>query len=134
MAASAARRQWIPLQKQLVPRAKKAVSQYQRNARRRHKEAIDNALRKGHLKLLGEELILDSQLESEGINSALELRDVLRISLGRSHVQAVDDIAILSCTRLRLCNLESCYLDDISAFYGCVNLLKLDVSNNQVGY
>lgn len=132
--ATAEQRQWIPLQKQLVPKTKgdSAAGQYQRNARRRHREAIEYALRKGHLKLLDSELILASQLESEGAGAALELRDVLRISLGGSHVQALDDIAVLSCARLRLCCLESCYLSDISAFYGCVNLLRLDVSNNQV--
>ena len=121
--------QWIPLQKQLVPKAKDLASQYQRNARRRHKEAIENALKKGYLRFLDAELILDSQLHSE---DATELQDVLRISLSGSHVQAIDDIAILSCSRLRLCSLESCYINDITAFYGCVNLLKLDVSNNQV--
>lgn len=124
---AAAQRQWIPLQKKLQPKAKDPGSQYQRNVRRRHKEAVENALKKGYLKCLDRELILGSQLE--GVE---ELEDVLRISLKGCHVQAIDDIAILSCARLRICNLESCYISDISAFHGCVNLLKLDVSNNQV--
>lgn len=126
---AAAQRQWIPLQKKLQPKAKDTGSQYQRNVRRRHKEAVENALKKGYLKCLDRELILGSQLEGEGVE---ELEDVLRISLKGYHVQAIDDIAILSCARLRICNLESCYISDISAFHGCVNLLKLDVSNNQV--
>ena len=128
---AAVQRQWIPLQKQLQPRVKDTGSQYQRNARRRHKEAVENALKKGYLKCLDRELILGSQLEGEG-QGVEDLDDVLRISLKGCHVQAIDDIAILSCARLRICNLESCYISDISAFHGCVNLLKLDVSNNQV--
>ena len=127
--AAAHRRQWIPLQKQLQPGARDPANLYQRNARRRRKEAIEKALKKGYLKCLDRELILGSQLKDEGTE---ELEDVLRISLRGCHVKAIDDIAILTCTRLRICNLESCYISDITAFYGCVNLLKLDVSNNQV--
>ena len=128
--AAAHRRQWIPLQKQLQPGARDPANLYQRNARMRHKEAIEKALKKGYLKCLDKELILGSQLKGEGTE---ELEDVLRISLRGCNVKAIDDIAILTCARLRICNLESCYISDISAFYGCVNLLKLDVSNNQVG-
>lgn len=131
----AAQRQWIPLQKQLVPKAKELTSvhtSYTRNSLRRHREAIEAALRRGHLKLLNQELILDSQLQTEGCAAASELEYVQRISLGRCHVQALDDFALLSCVRLRICNLESCYLSDISAFYGCVSLLKLDLTSNQV--
>lgn len=127
--AAAHRRQWIPLQKQLQPGARDPANLFQRNARRRHKEAIEKALKKGYLKCLDKELILGSQLKGEGTE---ELEDVLRISLRGCNVKAIDDIAILTCARLRICNLESCYISDISAFYGCVNLLKLDVSNNQV--
>ena len=127
--AAAHRRQWIPLQKQLQPGARDPANLYQRNARRRRKEAIEKALKKGYLKCLDRELILGSQLKDEGTE---ELEDVLRISLRGCHVKAIDDIAILTCARLRICNLESCYISNITALYGCVNLLKLDVSNNQV--
>lgn len=133
MAAEERARQWIPLQKQLVPKVKGAASQYQINARRRHREAIESALRKGYLKLLDEDLILESQRESEREQAADELQCVLRISLSGRHIQAIDDIAILSCARLRICNLSACYVADIAPFYSCVNLLKLDVSDNQVG-
>ena len=44
-------RQWIALQKQLVPKEKEPGISYQRNVRRRHKEAIENALQKGYLKV-----------------------------------------------------------------------------------
>ena len=122
-------KQWIPLQKQLVPKTKQPGSAYQRNLLRRHREAIRTALTRGFLKLLDQKLILESQLDTD---QATEVGDVLRISLNACSVQALDDIAVLSCVRLRICNLSSCYLGDISAFYGSVNLLKLDVSNNQV--
>ena len=127
--ATSSSRQWIPLQKQLVPRTKQTSTVYQKNIERRHRETIDSALKHGYLKYLNEELILQSQTKDEAV---LELQDVCRISLNRSHVQTLDDIALLSCTRLRICNLGSCYVRDISAFYGSINLLKLDVSNNQV--
>lgn len=125
-------RQWVPLQKQLVPKAKQPGDVYAKNLVRRHREAIHTALKRGHLKFLDEKLILESQLDSEHHAAATELGDVLRISLNVCSVQALDDIAVLSCVRLRICSLASCYLSDISAFYGSVNLLKLDVSNNQV--
>lgn len=133
----AAQRQWIHLQKQLLPPAKEppaANNNYTRNALRRHREAIEVALKRGHLKLLNRQLILDSQLRTEGCAAATELEYVQRISLGHCHVQALDDFDLLSCARLRVCNLESCYISDISSFYGCVNLLKLDLTNNQVKF
>jgi Leucine-rich repeat (LRR) protein len=66
----------------------------------------------------------------EGANVSLE--DVLRVSLPSSRVQAIDDMALLSFPRLRICNLPRCFISDPSALYGCVNLLKLDLSNNQI--
>ena len=50
--ATSRSRQWIALQKQLVPKEKGPGSSYQKNVRRRHKEAIENALQKGYLKVL----------------------------------------------------------------------------------
>ena len=124
----AAVRKWIPLQQQLVPRAKDATSVYSRNVRRRQKEAIRQALEKGYLKILSTSLVLE-QWEDEREN---DLESVLRISLPGSRVQAIDDVTLLSCVRLRVCNLPDCYVSDVEAFYACVNLLKLDLSNNQV--
>ena len=125
-------RQWIPLQRQLVPATKDATEAYRRHARRRQKEAIQNALNKGYLKTLDKDLVLTqwSRTDEEGSSECLER--VLRVSLPSSRVQAIDDMALLSCPRLRLCNLPNCFVNDMAAFYGCVNLLKLDLSNNQV--
>ena len=133
----AAQREWIHLQRQLLPLTKEPPSlndNYTRNALRRHREAIETALKRGHLKLLNRQLILDSQLQSEGCAAASELEYVQRISLGRCHIQALDEFDLLSCVRLRICNLESCYISDVGAFYGCVSLLKLDLTNNQASH
>lgn len=122
-------KQWIPLQKQLLPRTKEEGAVYQKNIERKYEQTIDRALKRGYLKYLDEDLILQSQEDSEGVS---ELQNVYRVSLNRSHVQVLDEIAVLSCTNLTICNLGSCFLRDISAFYGSVNLLKLDLANNQV--
>ena len=129
-----AMRQWVPLQRQLVPAAlEKEEEAYSRNVRRRQREAMQDALRKGFMKTLDQDLILQQwRDDSEGEESSGSLEHVLRVSLPRSGVQAVQDVALLSCPRLRICNLPHCFIRDLSAFYGCVNLLKLDLSNNQV--
>lgn len=137
-AAGGTPREWVSLQRQLRPQPKAIIGGetreclYQRHERRRQREALEEALKRGHIRQLDRELILASQLESEGAAAPVELRDVRRISLTGSSVQTLDDIAILSCAFLRVCNLASCFLRDVSAFYGCSSLLKLDVSNNQV--
>ena len=134
--AAATPRQWVPLQKQLLPQPKGAEREagalYQHHARRRQREALEEALKKGYLRQLDRDLILASQVESEGAAAPVELCDVRRVSLSGRNVQALDDIALLSCARLRVVNLASCFLRDIGAFYGCTSLLKLDVSDNQV--
>lgn len=138
MAAAGDTREWVTLQRQLRPQPKAVVGGeageglYQRHERRRQREALEEALKRGHIRQLDRDLVLASQLESEGASAPVELRDVRRISLSGSSVQTLDDIAILSCAFLRVCNLASCFLRDVSAFYGCSTLLKLDVSNNQV--
>lgn len=135
--AGAVGKQWVPLQRQLVPITKDGAEAYRRNARRRQKEAIQNALSKGHLKTLDRELILESQSprtadDGSTEETVQELENVLRVSLPSGRVYSIDDMALLSCPRLRLCNLPDCFVNDMAAFYGCVNLLKLDLSNNQV--
>ena len=128
-------KQWIPLQRQLVPTSKDAAEAYRRNVRRRQKEAIQSALSKGYLKTLDRDMILQ-QWSAEGgrreTSSAEDLECVLRVSLPSSRVQAIDDISLLMCVRLRICNLPDCLVNDMAGFYDCVNLLKLDLSNNQV--
>ena len=133
-----AARQWVPLQRQLVPATlDKEGEAYSRNMRRRRREAIRNALRKGFLKTLDRDLILQ-QWEGDGEEEEKEetlsgsLEHVLRVSLPRSGVQSIHGVALLSCPQLTICNLPHCFVQDLSPFYGCVNLIKLDLSNNQV--
>ena len=56
---------------------------------------------------------------------------MLRISSGE-RVQILDEQAFLGCSNLRICNLSGGYLTDITALQACTNLLKLDLSDNQV--
>lgn len=86
----------------------------------------------GYLKVLDRDLILESQCVSEGSDAPSELEAVERIALRSHQIGTLDEEAILSCVRLRICNLNGCYVQDIAAFYGSVNLLKLDVSDNEV--
>ena len=123
-------KRWIPLQRQLVPAKKDVAEMYRRSVRRRQKEAIQNALSRGYLITLDRDEILEQWCCGGSSNE--ELESVLRVSLPNSRVQAIDDMALLSCTRLRICNLPNCFVSDMAAFYGCVNLLRLDLSNNQV--
>ena len=125
-----------------MPAAREIAGEaYNRNVRRRQREAVQNALSKGFLRTLDRYLILqqwtrsaaesNSDEKEEELTRALQL--VQLVSLPRSGVQVLDDVALLSCPRLRICNLPHCFVEDISPLYGCVNLLKLDLSNNQVG-
>ena len=135
-------RPWVSVQRQLMPAAREIAGEaYNRNVRRRQREAVQNALSKGFLRTLDRYLILqqwtrsaaesNSDEKEEELTRALQL--VQRVSLPRSGVQVLDDVALLSCPRLRICNLPHGFVEDISPLYGCVNLLKLDLSNNQVG-
>ena len=63
----------------------------------------------------------------------MELSKVLRITLSAGRrVQLLDERALTCCTNLRVCNLSGGYLADISPLQSCINLLKLDLSDNQV--
>lgn len=116
---SSSPKQWISVQSQLVPKAKEPPTRQQPGA-------------DDYLKTLNGELILDSQNVSEGLDRPTELGTVERISLSHQQVGWLEEEAILSCVRLRICNLSGCYVQDIGAFYGSVNLLKLDLSDNEV--
>lgn len=114
--------QWAVLQRNVKSRS---TSAYEKNADQRNVEVVQNALKCGYLKVLDAELILASQ-------ECARLDQVLRISLPRWHIQSLDGAALSECTRLTICNLSSCYIRDITALRSCANLLKLDLSNNQI--
>lgn len=62
----------------------------------------------------------------------VETEHIDYLSLPSSSIQTIDELAILSCPQLCIINLPYNYLTDISAFHSCINLIKLDVSGNQV--
>ena len=117
-------KQWVSVQRQLVPEAKDP------GGLRRQQNVQEN----GFLRTLDGDLILSFQEGSEGEAAARELQGVERIEVRSYGVKTLDEEAILSCVRLRICNLSECYISDITPFYGSVNLLKLDLSDNQVGF
>lgn len=119
-------KQWVSVQKPLVPKAKDLTSD------KKHEATFKAALQEGYLRVLDKELILDFQARTEGADACSELKYVQRIDVSGSYVHKLDEVSILSCVRLRICNLSSCYVQEIGAFYGSINLLKLDLSNNQV--
>lgn len=124
---------WENVQRRCVPGAKDQKSAFQLNCEKRHKAVVKNALIKGYLKVLDEQLILKLQRDSEGDEAASELQDVRRIDMRYGGVQTLQQSSMLACQNLRVCNLRGCYVNEIGAFYGCCSLLKLDLADNQVG-
>ena len=120
-------KEWVPVQRPLVPKSKSQSSD------KRHQARLKAALEDGYLRVLDKDLILEFQRKSEGSEARSQLKSVQRIDLRACHVHRLDEEAILSCMRLRICNLSGCYVQELGAFYGSINLLKLDLSNNQVG-
>ena len=116
-------KQWVSVQKPLVPVVKDP------GGLRKSRYTQENSF----LQTLDGDLILSFQKESEGEGAAAtELGEVERIEVRGYGVKTLDEEAILSCMRLRICNLSECYVSDISPFYASVNLIKLDLSDNQV--
>jgi hypothetical protein len=114
-------KQWVTVQKPLVPKSKA----------QKHQMPTKVAPQDGYLKVLDKALIMESQA-TEGTDACSELESVLRIDLRGCNVHKLEEEALLSCMRLRICNLSNCHLQNIGALYGSINLLKLDLSNNQV--
>ena len=51
--------QWVLLQRRIEPTQKSLESRYERNARKRQKEAVRSAVRRGFLKHLDQHMILE---------------------------------------------------------------------------
>ncbi len=122
------KRQWVSVQKHLVPRSRLE------NNETRHEATINVALKLGHLQVLDQDLILESQVKKEAPDPPLTLEEVQRLDLRSSSIHTLDELTIMSCVKLRICTLSACFLEDISPFYACINLFKLDLSDNQVSY
>lgn len=68
----------------------------------------------------------------QSVSEVDDLDQVKYISLPSSSVQMIDDLSILSSSKLCVVNLPYNYISDLNPFHSCVNLIKLDVSGNQV--
>lgn len=124
--ATSGPKQWVSFQRQLIPKLKECGNV------KMHQSTYLAALREEYMNVLDSDLILKSQKITEGPHPPSELHQVERIALRGYHVHGLDDEALLSCLRLRICNLSDCYVHDVRAFYGSINLIKLNLSNNQV--
>ena len=76
-----------------------------------------------------EEGVRRSVLDERG--PAKDLCRVQLISLQHAHLRSVGDIGL--CVNLRICILSHNYIGRLDGLAMCENLLKLDVSSNQVG-
>lgn len=121
-------KQWVSVQRQLIPKSKK------QSIPRKHPAPYTQL---SYLKVLNSDLISDYQRKNgfiEDPKEPLELASIQKIDVRGYYVHRIDEDTMLSCTRLRLCNLSGCYVKDIGAFYGSINLLKLDLSDNRVSW
>ena len=117
--------QWILVQRRLEPTKKPSESQFERNTRRRQKEAVKSALKKGVIRTLDENLIAST-------NTFSTLQENRYLSLPSLSIHSIDELAILSCPKLCIINLSCNYITNITPLRSCVNLMKLDLSGNQV--
>ena len=92
----------------------------------RLREAEICARDKGLLKSLNEALLV----EEYGDDCIPEERSIINFS--GSGIERMESFSLLLLTRLTVCILRDNYIEDITPLDACTNLIKLDVSNNQV--
>ena len=140
--------EWVQLQSSITPISKEDSSSKRiKDLKRRHRDSVKTAYQKGFLRQLDfdylyehtfgrkvptEEELQQIQQDGEELPPELDLGELPWLNLVGAHIRSLDEFTILSCTQLKICNLSSNYISDISAFYACVNLVKLDLRNNQV--
>lgn len=137
--------EWVQLQSSITPKSKEdSTSKRIKDLKRRHREAIRFAYQKGFLRRLdyeflyqhtfGREVPKDDENEEDEEFSAPELNmgELLWLNLGGKNIRTIDESIIFSCEKLKICILPSNYVSDITAFYSCINLVKLDLRDNQV--
>jgi len=140
--------EWVQLQSSITPISKEDSSSKRiKDLKRRHRNSVKTAYQKGFLRQLDfdylyehtfgrkvptEEELQQIQQDGEELPPELDLGELPWLNLAGAHIRSLDEFTILSCTQLKICNLSSNYISDISAFYACVNLVKLDLRNNQV--
>lgn len=136
--------EWVQLQSSITPKTKEdSISKRIKDLKRRHKEAIRFAYQKGFLRRLdydflyehtfGRKVPKDDENEDENLPAPeLNMGELLWLNLSNKHIRTIEESIVFSCERLKICILASNYISDITPFFSCVNLLKLDLRNNQV--
>ena len=85
-----------------------------------------NVSMKGILKALNEQFLRD---EYE-VDHSTEDTDILNVP--KRNIEILGNFSLMLLTRLKVCNLANNFLTDITPLKICTQLVKLDVSNNQV--
>ena len=93
----------------------------------RRNNVEQRAREKGILKVLNEQFLRE---EYEVDQSNVDDIDI--VTLSKRNIELLDDFALMLLPRLKVCNLANNFLPDISPLRVCTQLVKLDVSNNQV--
>lgn len=93
----------------------------------RCKDVELRAREKGILKTLDEQL-----LREEYGDDQTNAEDIDILNLPKRNIEMLGDFSLMLLTRLKVCNFANNFLADISPLRVCTQLVKLDVSNNQV--
>ena len=92
----------------------------------RHKDVELRAREKGILKVLNEQFLRDEYK----VDHNTEDTDILNVP--KRNIEILGNFSLMLLTRLKVCNLANNFLTDITPLKICTQLVKLDVSNNQV--
>lgn len=90
----------------------------------RHKDVELRAREKGILKTFNENFLREE---------CDDVEDTDILNLPNKNIEMLGDFSLMLLTRLKVCNLANNFLADICPLSVCTQLVKLDVSNNQVG-
>ena len=93
----------------------------------RCKDVELRAREKGILKTLNEQF-LKEEYRADQTNA----EDIDILNLPKRNIEMLGNISLMLMTKLKVCNLANNFLADISPLRVCTQLVKLDVSNNQV--
>ena len=93
----------------------------------RCKDVELRAREKGILKTLNEQFLRE-EYGADQTNA----EDIDILNLPKRNIEMLGDISLMLLTQLKVCNFANNFLADISPLRVCTQLVKLDVSNNQV--
>lgn len=93
----------------------------------RCKDVELRAREKGILKTLNEQFLRE-EYGADQTNA----EDIDILNLPKRNIEMLENISLMLLTKLKVCNFANNFLADISPLRVCTQLVKLDVSNNQV--